>query len=392
MAQARMIGSLLLAGVLLTLAITQFVFAWNPSNLGDFGSFWETGRAFGLGEDPYAPYPLVNRPTINGHTYFSPNLNAPASLLLFAPLSLFSPLTAFHVWFVASVLTLVMLLIMLGRLFPVVRAPLPLSALVALPLVWNTLSLGQIELPLALCALGAWDSLRGDHPIRAGILLGIVAAVKPNLAVWPSTLLCAGFVVPALAAGVVIITMNLIPALFVGPGIYISWINAAAAYQPPPMLIGSFYIFGPRAGSVLGVALVAVLALWAVHSRPTALLLSERALIVSLLASPVAWNYYLLFLLAPFLNRRFGPLHWFAGLLAFLDVLSFLVLVTLAIESVLVPAPQGYYRRDIRPRRDAVRGREVYERPRSFGCGLFGSTNRTCDPNPGQQAHRDVRE
>ncbi|MFL5143419.1 MAG: hypothetical protein ACJ8DP_08770, partial [Microvirga sp.] len=73
-------------------------------------------------------------------------------------------------------------------------------------------------------------------------------------------------------------------------------------------------------GLAASVALLAGAAAWAFRHRPGALRASGLALVVSLLASPIAWIHYTLFLLPVFFSRWSSPFARLAGALLIIPV------------------------------------------------------------------------
>ena len=76
---------------------------------------------------------------------------------------------------------------------------------------WDTLFLGQIYLPLVLAGVAAWLLLERGAGLWAGLLIGIVVAMKPNFLVWPVLLLLSGHYRSAVAAFVIASAISLIP-------------------------------------------------------------------------------------------------------------------------------------------------------------------------------------
>jgi hypothetical protein len=57
---------------------------------------------------------------------------------------------------------------------------------------WDTLLLGQIYIPLVLSRRGGVAASGAGATIWAGVLIGVVVAIKPNFAVWPVLLFLSG--------------------------------------------------------------------------------------------------------------------------------------------------------------------------------------------------------
>ena len=278
--------------------------------LWDFGSFIESGRAARQGLNPYAIYPLTFHVVLPGFEAWNPNLNPPISALLFQAFSLAEPHLAFRLWWGVSIVlyaAAVLLLLMRHRDLP--PAVMGLWAL-ALAGFWDTLLLGQIYIPLVLAGVAGWLLLERGAAIWAGILIGVVVALKPNFAVWPAVLLLSGHFRPALAAIATVVVISAIPAVVLGFEVYRQWFELLASdaerafFLTNVSLTGLFARIGaPLFGLALSLALLAATALWAMRARPSEIRGSAVALVVALLASPIAWIHYTLFLL-PVLFRR----------------------------------------------------------------------------------------
>lgn len=311
---ARAAGTALLAAILTALIVWQLQRSLPGPVLWDFGSFMGSGRAVREGLDPYGVYPgLTFRLQLAEFESWNHNLNPPVSLLLFEPLSRLEPVAAFRLWWavtVASYAAIVWLLV--ARYAP--RAPLlPALACFAAAGFWDTLILGQIYVPLALCAVSAWLLLERGRPLAAGLLIGVVVAVKPNFLVWPGLLFLAGHWRAAFACGASATALTLLPALIWGTEVYRLWLALIAGnadrlvFLTNASLPGLFQRFGlDMAGLAAAVALLAGLAWWARRTRPDPLRASAFGLLAALLASPLAWIHYTLFLLPLFFRMRPG--------------------------------------------------------------------------------------
>lgn len=310
-----MAGVRLLAAIpLLVLAVTGLSAALPTPVLFDFGSFWESGRAAAAGLDPYATYPLTFRVSIGGFAIENPNLNPPAALPLFDLFARADPYVAFRHWWAVSVAAWMAALALLAWRSTVAgpwRAVVLLWAC-ALAGLWDTLVLGQIYLPLALAAVAAWILLEDRRDLAAGLLIGLLAAVKPNFLVWPVLLAIAGHRRPAAWAAASFAGLGMLPVLLYGPVVYVQWFavvageGARAAFPTNASLTGFAMRAGlPReAGLAAGALLLAGTALWAWRRRPGVQETGAVALTAAILASPIAWVHYLLFLLPVMLAHR----------------------------------------------------------------------------------------
>lgn len=292
----------------------------------DVGSFIASGRAAARGFDPYQIYPLTYGITFQGRPIPAPNLNPPISIPLFQAIAGFDPLVVFRLWYVVSIALFILTMVLLIRAFPEHVSPRRVLWACCLGGLWETLTLGQIYLPLLLASTGALLLLRKRSYIPAGILIGLVVAVKPNFLVWPCLLLLAGYVPAALAAFVTGAVLSVIPVFIYGPSIYLEWLRAARAFNGVGLpsnaaLLGLPTRLGaPGIGIAVDAILLVAVAWLCWHFRPSARTVSDLAIVVSLLTSPIAWIGYTILLLPILIGRRWTPLTLVA---AFLLVMPF---------------------------------------------------------------------
>jgi hypothetical protein len=284
----------------------------SPSDLlWDFGSFVASGRAAREGLNPYGIYPLTFHVQLPGFEAWNPNLNPPISALLFQLFDTADPHLAFRVWRWTSVGLYLATLLLLLRRFQVAQ-PLPLILwALALAGFWDTLLLGQIYLPLVLAAVCAWLLLERGAGLCAGILIGLVVAMKPNFLVWPALLFLAGHRYPALAAVATGALISAIPLVVFGPEVYRQWFELIASDRERAFFLTNASFAGlaaragvPALGLILSLALLAGLAAWSFWRRPDVIRVSSLALVAALLASPLGWIHYTLFLLPLLIS------HW----------------------------------------------------------------------------------
>jgi hypothetical protein len=264
--------------------------------LADFGSFIASGQAAASGLNPYGVYPLTSGAAIN--------LNAPASLPLFQAVSWLDPVTGRRVWFVATLVAYASILGLLMAAYPGFRGPLVIAWGLLLTAFVETLLLGQVYAFLALASTLTWLLLRRRHWLAAGGLMGFLVAFKPNFVVWPLLLLVGGYPFVAAVAAVAAAAFALVPAWLYGPGVYLDWFSAVRIDQAnggvangslPGLLTreGAPGLLGVVAGGLLLVGL----AVWARRAKRSVVAISGAALAGLLLASPLAWVGYTLFLL-----------------------------------------------------------------------------------------------
>lgn len=278
--------------------------------LWDFGSFVASGRAAAEGLNPYGIYPLTFHVVLPGFEAWNPNLNPPVSPLLFQLFDVADPHLMFRVWYAISIVLYAATVLLLLRRFR--QPPFLILALWAFSLsgFWDTLILGQIYIPLVLAGVAAWLLLEHGSNVWAGILIGAVVAMKPNFAVWPVLLLLSRHYVPSVTAIATAALISVIPLFFFGPDIYRQWLELLASDEERAFFLTNVSLTGlaSRAGAAfvglaLSLGLLAASAIWAVRFRPDPLRASALALVVALLASPIAWIHYTLFLIPVLLSR-----------------------------------------------------------------------------------------
>ena len=311
-AAARWITGLLIVIAALMAIRAEFPRIIHEPGLWDFGSFVASGRAAGEGLNPYGIYPLTLRVELPGFESWNPNLNPPISALLFQAFDVADPYVTYQVWrWISVAVYAVAILLLVSRIGNRVEALVIAIWAFAMAGFWDTLFLGQIYLPLVLAGIAAWLMLERGASLWAGLLIGIVVAMKPNFLVWPVLLLLSGQHRSALAAFVTAGAISLIPLLIYGPDVYRQWFELVAADGSRALFLtnGSFAGLAARAGIpsfglVLGFLLLLGLAAWALWRRPDVLTVSAMALLASILASPLGWIHYTLFLLPVIM------MHW----------------------------------------------------------------------------------
>jgi Glycosyltransferase family 87 len=302
----------------LALALASVLVIWSEfpralpgDSLWDFGSFVASGRAAREGLNPYGIYPLTLHVSFPGFEAWNPNLNPPVSALLFHLFDLADPHVSFRIWWAVSVLTFgATVLLLLWRHRQPERLTLFLWTF-ALAGFWDTLVLGQIYLPLVLAGTAAWLLLERGEGRWAGVLIGLVVAMKPNFLVWPVLLFLSGHRLPALVGVATAAAISAVPLLVMGPEVYRQWFELIASDRDRAAFLTNASLAGltarigsPTLGLLLGFALLAAAAVWAIRRRPSATQVSAMGLVLALLASPIAWIHYTLFLLPIFFT------HW----------------------------------------------------------------------------------
>src|ERR1035437_4640503 len=216
-----------LIGALVVLTLVEAVTAWpRGGELYDFGAFLGVGRALHEGIPPYFVLPSTPTILVNGSQVPWPNANPPALLPILYLASALQPLPAFRGWFLICIVLYAVLLVATLRKYPSWRTPIGVATLAAFLPFWSSEERGQIYLPLAILSTAAWFALEAGRYRRAGILIGIVVALKPNFAIWPGLLLLAGYATAGVWASIVAVGLSAVPALLYGPQIYAQWFEA----------------------------------------------------------------------------------------------------------------------------------------------------------------------
>jgi hypothetical protein len=311
--------NVLLGAFALAIVAAEFPRTLPADGLLDFGSFYEAGQAAQRGEDPYGIYPLTFHVVIGEAEGWNPNLNPPISALLFQLFGLAPPHQMFRIWYCINlVVYATTLLLLLRRYTHVPRVVFVLSAC-AFAGFWETLVLGQIYLPLVLAAVGAWLLLERGKMVAAGVLIGLIVAIKPNFAVWPTLLFLSGRCTPALVAAAVALVISIIPAIALGPEVYLRWWQAFANDTGRMAFLTNASFPGlaarahlPLLGSIASVLLLLASAAWAFFGRLSVRRISAVGLFLSVMASPIGWVNYTLFFLPLFCWRWSSPALRFA--------------------------------------------------------------------------------
>jgi len=299
----------LIAAIALVLIVSDLARVLPNHGLWDFGSFVASARAAREGLNPYGVYPLTMHVVLPGFDAYNPNLNPPISALLFRAFDVADPQASLRVWWAISVACYVVTVLLLVARYGARRAVLIGLPALALAGFSDTLFLGQIYLPLVLAAVGAWLLLERGQGAFAGLLIGLVVAMKPNFLVWPVLLLLSRHYRPAFVAFGVAALVSAVPLLAMGPEVYRQWVELLASDRERAAFLTNASLTGLAAragvsvvGLVISAALLMALAAWALVRRPAALRASAFALLASVFASPIGWIHYTLFLLPVFVR------------------------------------------------------------------------------------------
>ena len=292
---------------------------WDGYNrLMDFGSFYASGLKAHNGENPYDPnseyiFEIVFPDVGAGGRMM--NLNPPISVVVFRFLANIDPYRALFVWQVTSAVLYALAIILLASAYRNHLTPTLLFWAFTLAGFWHTLTLGQVYILLFFLTAAGWVLLQKEKYIFAGIIIGLVVAIKPNFGLWVVFLLVAGYYKTSIASAITFLTVSVIPAIPYGTKIYSQWLAASSTPRETLIMPGNNSILGLTArfgdfwiGVVLSILLVFVLLALtkrqATKSTENFEWVSALGLITSLLASPISWAGYTILLLPIFFSLR----------------------------------------------------------------------------------------
>ena len=285
-------GASLAAAIALGLMANAIVCAWRDVGDIDFHVFYMSGVAWRSGTDLY--------PAIAGAL---PNLNPPQFIVAFAPLTWVDEQTAIGLWLALNVACLWAAGVIIWRELELSVSFTALMVAIAatglnIGLVFG-IEEGHPVGIFTLCLTAAWAADRHERWKTAAVLLGLLASVKPFFACvllialcrgrWRTILWALGTAAAALSVGIALCgTAGFVRWLETGQ--QVSW------FHHP--LNASIAGLAARAGigwEVWALASVAVLAVTAAAVRRSNHLDGEwlACVLLSLLASPLGWAYYL---------------------------------------------------------------------------------------------------
>lgn len=307
--------------------VSTLVFAWlwrswdyQPG--GDFRTLMVSGQAANRGENPYGIFPLTAGHLINGVMRQFPNTNPPIILPALRAAAGFNIQSAYGIWSLFSIICFALCLLVLALQYRQYVGPLRIGWFFCGLGLWQTLIVGQIYMPLILASAIGWVLLARRRYVLAGIIIGLIIAVRPILVLWPVMLLLSGHKRVALPAFGSTAVISLVPVALYGPGVYFQWLGAATdqTYGRPADIAGWFGM--QWLGVALSVAILAALGCWALTTHPSLSSASETGIMASLLTLPWTGAGYVLFLLPAFYSRRWSLGWWLAALLLILPPLD----------------------------------------------------------------------
>jgi arabinofuranan 3-O-arabinosyltransferase len=219
-------------------------------------------------------------------------------------------ITYYRTWRIISLILYTVFVIILAVYYRRLTTPIHILWAFAMTGIWYTLLMGQIYVVLLGLVVGAWISLEKEKTILAGVVIGVLAAIKPNFLVWPALLLLGGSWIPALGGLVTFGALSLLPLFVFGSGTYVQWLEMLASYRAAPLATNmSIYGFFSRlrldhVGVIIAVVFLLILGIWVWRNNPESKMISSLAIAGALLATQFAWVGYAILLLPIFFYRR----------------------------------------------------------------------------------------
>lgn len=181
--RATLSAGVLWAGAVLACGLAGYLWIrWGSANLYrvesndmamhvDFDTFHRSVAAMLHGQNMYVTGASV------------PNLDPPATVVLLAPFGLFHVLPAYRLFALGTLVLLLACYALVARELRLSGVPLALAfcAMFASSPLLSTIALGQVYGVLLTGLVGAWFAARYGRPVLAGVLLGVVVAIKPTL-------------------------------------------------------------------------------------------------------------------------------------------------------------------------------------------------------------------
>ena len=288
--------------------------------LNDFGKFYYSARYFLDGTDMYGPSPSTTLPFGDGATHQFLNMNPPHFHLLLLPLARLAPGPALVVWSLLGLAGLLWSTLMVTRelkvRWTISRAIWATLAFVACSATGAIIATGQLTFQLLPLVTLAWIAARHKLWGRAGLLLGVLASIKPNLGLFGLCLLAAGQWGAVAAMACTTAASFGIGLLIFGVDAYAGWIGALRSvdwlWAPMNASFAGFFtrafegvltirplIPAPNltvpATAIASAAVVGV-SLWFIvrdRNNLSADHLFAIVLLAAQLVSPLGWVYYL---------------------------------------------------------------------------------------------------
>lgn len=275
----------------------------------DFGSFLAAGQESLAQENPYD---IKNNLVFTVYSTPSPNLNPPISVAFFRLLAKINAdsISLAAAWKIISIFWYAAIVIHLFKTNPSFFNAKKVLWVFALTGFWQTIEVGQIYMPLVGVAILAWDNLKKDKTVAAGILIGILISIKPQFAIWALLLFFANQRTAAMYSALTFTIVSLIPLPTFGVKIYTQWLEAIIKYHgillPGNISLQSFFahLNISSIGTILSAALLIFILAYVTIKKSNVMQTSAIALTSTLLIAPYSWVGYTLFLLPLFFSQQ----------------------------------------------------------------------------------------
>jgi hypothetical protein len=300
----------------------------------DFLQGYTLARAIADRMDPYLPTEVLAARylgEIPGPTFPHPTPHPPTAGMLLLPLALLDYPTAAVLWLGLEIVCLLASVHLLGRAVGARLSTWATLGIATALFVWYPLSAemtwGQLQVPMLALLAGAWLALRSDRSVLGGALVGLAILLKP--VPWPLLLLfvfrrdwralvgafsvvLGGYLVAGCVVGLDTVAAYFTTVLPLVTSAYrSSWGNLSISSLGWRLFLGTGsgritvappLLESAAAAQVASVALPALLLLiasLAVRKQRSLDVSFGVIIVVSILASPISWLYYLVLLAIP---------------------------------------------------------------------------------------------
>ena len=181
----------------------------------DVRTFYQSGRQYLAGTDPYMPFEPIR----------GPNLNPPWVVAIMAPLSLMPLPVAVAVWWVISFACFFCVIVLIARAVAPGQTVALASSVLVTQAAYSNVRLGQVAWQLMLLLTVAWLADRARRPLACGVLIGVAASWKPFLLVFASYLIWRRAWRTLAAMAVAIVVTTAVGFVATGASGYASWLT-----------------------------------------------------------------------------------------------------------------------------------------------------------------------
>jgi hypothetical protein len=307
--------------------VTAVAFRGQPgSSTSDFLAFYQSGRQFLAGTDPYVPF----------NVWHGPNLNPPWIVLLMSQLCRAPLPVAVSLWWAFSFACLFTTMILIAKAVAPGQTVAIVSAVLLTQAAYSNIRLGQVAWPVMLLVTIAWRADRSGRPALCGFVLGLAVSWKPFLLLFVPYLfwrrawlaLSALLVSVGTTVGIGFLAVGATGmASWLAALRYIGWeghlLNGSLAgfvyrayrmWQSSPTAVTSRYIVWIALGGAL-----AVVTAWRIATIRSVDMAWASIALLALLLSPLGWVHYVpiaagplsaMVADAPRVARRLGIAGW----------------------------------------------------------------------------------